>query len=157
MYRVVKTIGGRRYVYEQETYRQRGKVKTRSRYLGPVEVVGEPQFGRRLLAHLFGRRRGDDKGLEWAMMMVERLTGRTVAEQTAEMETQLVAQSQAPVLAMGPTLASVAPSTTTAPTAATQSGAKAADAPSSDVASADAGGTNGVGEAGGDQGAGGEL
>jgi hypothetical protein len=35
-YRVVKTIKGRQYAYEQQTYREGGRVRTRNRYLGPV-------------------------------------------------------------------------------------------------------------------------
>lgn len=38
-YRVIKTIKGRRYVYEQETYRAGGKVRTKSRYIGPVDPI----------------------------------------------------------------------------------------------------------------------
>ena len=36
MYKVIKTIKGRRYLYLQETYREGGKVKTRNQYIGPV-------------------------------------------------------------------------------------------------------------------------
>ena len=36
-YRVVKKINGRSYLYEQETYREGGKVKTRSRYISPID------------------------------------------------------------------------------------------------------------------------
>ena len=36
-YVVVKTINGRQYRYEQETYRECGKVRTRSTYIGPVD------------------------------------------------------------------------------------------------------------------------
>jgi hypothetical protein len=43
-YTVIKTINGRRYRYQQETYRQNGKVRTRSVYLGPVD--GERRKGR---------------------------------------------------------------------------------------------------------------
>ena len=39
MYRVVKTIKGRKYVYLQRTYRVGGKMKTESRYVGPVARV----------------------------------------------------------------------------------------------------------------------
>ena len=35
-YRVVKTIKGRRYLYEQRTWREGKKVKTKSRYVGPA-------------------------------------------------------------------------------------------------------------------------
>jgi hypothetical protein len=35
-YRVVKTIKGHRYVYEQQTWRDGGRVRTRNRYLGPA-------------------------------------------------------------------------------------------------------------------------
>lgn len=43
MHRNIKTIHGIEYVYEQTSYRENGKVKTVSRYLGPVSVVGRPQ------------------------------------------------------------------------------------------------------------------
>jgi len=36
-YRVVKKINGSHYLYEQETYREGGKVRTRSQYLGAVD------------------------------------------------------------------------------------------------------------------------
>jgi hypothetical protein len=37
MYEVIKTINGRQYRYEQETYRENGRVRTRSTYIGPVD------------------------------------------------------------------------------------------------------------------------
>jgi len=52
-YRVVKVINGCHYLYEQETYREGGKVRTRSQYIGAVDPVkiktlkakGEPLDG----------------------------------------------------------------------------------------------------------------
>ena len=52
-YRVVKKINGCHYLYEQETYREGGKVRTRSQYIGAVDPVkikalkakGEPLDG----------------------------------------------------------------------------------------------------------------
>ena len=35
-YRVVKTINGRKYIYEQKTYRQGKQVRTLNRYIGPA-------------------------------------------------------------------------------------------------------------------------
>jgi|SRR3954470_1108830 len=35
-YRVVKTIKGHSYIYEQQTYREGGRVRTRNRYIGPA-------------------------------------------------------------------------------------------------------------------------
>jgi len=35
-YRVVKTIKGHQYIYEQQTFREGGRVRTRNRYLGPA-------------------------------------------------------------------------------------------------------------------------
>ena len=35
-YRVIKTIKGNRYAYDQRTYRQGGKVRSENRYVGPV-------------------------------------------------------------------------------------------------------------------------
>jgi hypothetical protein len=37
MYEVIKTINGIGYRYQQETYRENGKVRTRSTYIGPVD------------------------------------------------------------------------------------------------------------------------
>ena len=46
MYEVIKTIGGRRYRYLQRSYRENGRVRTQSRYLGPVDgVAGGTQGG----------------------------------------------------------------------------------------------------------------
>jgi hypothetical protein len=39
-YRVIKVIKGISYLYEQESYREGGKVKTRCRCLGRVDAVG---------------------------------------------------------------------------------------------------------------------
>ena len=39
-YRVIKRIKGRQYVYEQSSYRVGNKVKTKSRYIGPVAPHG---------------------------------------------------------------------------------------------------------------------
>ena len=36
-YKVVKTIKGHRYVYEQRTWREGKHVRTESRYVGPAE------------------------------------------------------------------------------------------------------------------------
>jgi hypothetical protein len=36
-YRVVKAIKGRRYLYEQRTWRDGGRVRTESRYIGPLD------------------------------------------------------------------------------------------------------------------------
>jgi hypothetical protein len=35
-YRVTKTIKGHQYLYEQQTYREGGRVRTRNRYMGPA-------------------------------------------------------------------------------------------------------------------------
>src|SRR5690348_10372718 len=37
-YRVTKTIKGRRYIYEQRTWREGKRVRTQSRYIGPVDA-----------------------------------------------------------------------------------------------------------------------
>jgi hypothetical protein len=37
MYRVIKTINNREYFYDQETYRENGRVRTRNVYIGPVD------------------------------------------------------------------------------------------------------------------------
>ena len=44
-YRVVKTIKGNQYIYEQQTYREGGRVRTRNRYLGPAGAVGTGSRG----------------------------------------------------------------------------------------------------------------
>ena len=36
MYTVIKTIKGRQYLYQQRTYREAGRVRTESIYIGPV-------------------------------------------------------------------------------------------------------------------------
>jgi hypothetical protein len=36
-YRVVKTVKGRRYIYEQRTWREGTRVRTESRYIGPAD------------------------------------------------------------------------------------------------------------------------
>ena len=36
-YIVIKTINGRRYRYRQKTWREAGRVRTRSEYLGPAD------------------------------------------------------------------------------------------------------------------------
>jgi hypothetical protein len=41
-YRVVKTIKGHKYVYEQQTFRQGGQVRTRNRYLGKAADDNPP-------------------------------------------------------------------------------------------------------------------
>jgi hypothetical protein len=37
VYRVVKTVKGRRYLYEQRTWREGNRVRTESRYIGPLD------------------------------------------------------------------------------------------------------------------------
>jgi hypothetical protein len=39
-YRVIKTIKGRRYHYDQKTYRENGRVRTLNRYIGPCSAGG---------------------------------------------------------------------------------------------------------------------
>ena len=85
MYVVQKTIRGRRYWYRQRTYREGAKVKTESVYLGPVDG-GDASAGNaspRRRRAVGGAAPADDKGIEWAMAIVQKLTGRTIAEQEA--------------------------------------------------------------------------
>ena len=42
-YTVIKTIKGRRYVYEQRTWREGKRVRTESRYLGPADGGQRPK------------------------------------------------------------------------------------------------------------------
>src|SRR5215212_4908020 len=42
-YRVVKTIKGHRYEYEQRTWREGRKVRTESRYIGPATPTEQPE------------------------------------------------------------------------------------------------------------------
>jgi hypothetical protein len=44
-YRVTKTIKGHQYLYEQQTYRENGRVRTRNRYIGPVAAEGASSGG----------------------------------------------------------------------------------------------------------------
>jgi hypothetical protein len=37
VYRIVKTVGGHRYIYEQRTWREGKRVRTESRYIGPAD------------------------------------------------------------------------------------------------------------------------
>jgi hypothetical protein len=46
-YIVVKTVKGRRYLYEQRTWREGKRVRTESRYLGPADGGGRPGPARR--------------------------------------------------------------------------------------------------------------
>ena len=39
-YRVVKTIKGHRYLYDQQTYREGGQVRTLNRYIGRADDMG---------------------------------------------------------------------------------------------------------------------
>ena len=45
VYRVIKTVKGRRYVYEQRTWREGKRVRTESRYIGPVDEPIESALG----------------------------------------------------------------------------------------------------------------
>jgi hypothetical protein len=38
-YHVIKTVGGRQYSYLQSSYREGGRVRTKSIYLGPVDTT----------------------------------------------------------------------------------------------------------------------
>lgn len=57
-----KTIKGKQYRYLQESYRSGGKVRTRSKYLGPVgrELVGVALLGPLYIAALLLRRSAGD-------------------------------------------------------------------------------------------------
>src|SRR5258708_40307918 len=47
-YLVIKTINGRRYKYRQKTWREGGRVRTRSEYIGPAGAapsVASPSVG----------------------------------------------------------------------------------------------------------------
>lgn len=58
MARVIKTIGGRQYYYEQHSYRVNGKVKTISKYLGPVNP-------RQSLVGFIKNQIGKSYGIDW--------------------------------------------------------------------------------------------
>ena len=51
-YTVIKTIKGRRYVYEQRTWRDGKRVRTESRYLGPADGRQRPKGLIRKVANL---------------------------------------------------------------------------------------------------------
>lgn len=44
-YRVIKTVKGHRYVYEQRTWRQGGHVRTENRYIGPAAAETQAGIG----------------------------------------------------------------------------------------------------------------
>ena len=50
-YRVVKTIKGHRYVYDQQTYREGGHVRTLNRYIGRADGVSSTSSGASHSAH----------------------------------------------------------------------------------------------------------
>lgn len=84
MYRVIKNIGGRRYAYDQRTWRENGKVKTKSIYVGPVDGEGGGILNRR------EKRKEQNLAadLDHALVMVARMTGRSVEDQEAAMEVE---------------------------------------------------------------------
>ena len=45
-YQVIKRIKGHYYLYEQRTYREGGKVRTESRYIGPASPADVQRYGR---------------------------------------------------------------------------------------------------------------
>ena len=107
MYRVIKTIRGRRYHYDQRTWRENGKVKTESIYVGPVD--GE-QTGTPLLRRNKRDERSFEADLEHAMVMVARLTGRSVDDQVATLAAEFASQDgSAPTISIPSTFASTDP------------------------------------------------
>lgn len=44
-YRVIKTVKGHRYLYEQRTWRQGGHVRTENRYIGPAAAKAQAGIG----------------------------------------------------------------------------------------------------------------
>lgn len=36
---VIKTVQGRKYVYDQKTYRRAGRIRTVAKFVGPLEEV----------------------------------------------------------------------------------------------------------------------
>lgn len=86
-YRVIKTIGGKQYYYDQESYREGGKVRTRSTYVGPVRESNDG-FVARVLRRKKKEEQSFGEDVEQAMVMVARLTGRSVEQQLAEMDAE---------------------------------------------------------------------
>lgn len=80
-YTVIKTINGRRYVYEQRTWREGKRVRTESRYLGPADGGGWPKGLLRKVADLVAA--NSLTAEERAALAAERFAQRMEVEQRA--------------------------------------------------------------------------
>jgi hypothetical protein len=80
-YTVIKTIKGRRYVYEQRTWREGKRVRTESRYLGPADGGRRPKGLIRKVADLVAANRltAEERGA----LAAERFGREMEAEQRA--------------------------------------------------------------------------
>ena len=159
-YRVVKIIKGKGYYYDQRTWRdETGKVRTESRYVGPVDGTGSGGKLKRLTRPQAADYAAD---IEKAMMMVARLTGRSVEQQEAEMEAEdaardgvqqtiTVASTFAAPTEVTPTAATASPSTTdagvTGDVASSQSAGDGSDDNTTSVGESGADAQGGSGEA----------
>jgi hypothetical protein len=84
---VIKTIGGRRYYYEQHSYRDGGKVKTISRYIGPVSPRRPDTLPRvpcpmmRLSSGPIGRQFTRAHGIDWVAIERDELARQKKEEE----------------------------------------------------------------------------
>jgi hypothetical protein len=70
-YTVIKTINGRRYRYSQKTWREGGRVRTKSVYLGPVDGDARRKGG--VTEFLRAQVRKSDKVVESETQIQERI------------------------------------------------------------------------------------
>src|SRR3977135_3276445 len=72
-YIVIKTIRGRQYRYEQRSWREGKRVRTKSRYLGPVAEERPPGLIKRISSFLAAQRLSpEDRALASAERAAER-------------------------------------------------------------------------------------
>jgi hypothetical protein len=75
-YPTIKTIKGRPYLYRQRTWRESGRVRSESQYLGPIEVstrTAPPE-----LREIRRRKSGATSGIAMAVFGVEDEYGRRI-------------------------------------------------------------------------------
>lgn len=158
-YIVIKTVRGRRYLYEQRTWREGKKVRSESRYLGPADggVRSPSQRSRRKgigtrIAELIAANMlsDEERGALAAERFAERVDayqreqfGETATErQDRERESFLAGLHERYGLTMGARNAApveTAPATGRTPDAAPPAGEAGAQSPSADGPAADAG------------------
>lgn len=125
-YRRIKTIKGRQYVYEQESYRENGKVRVRQKYLGPLD---------RFLQSLFGNSARDGGHLTEEEMIYRGWCTHTEAQLKVirDFEAKCKEREQTVMMENGHAVLN-SPSETPSPSSA-QPSAPSSDTPSSDTTS----------------------